>query len=133
MNRHRAWMVSAFGIVAALTAVPVGAQAQPQGRAVQEIPYVTCDGSRWRASLSGERFRHRPESGAAGHSDRIIHYRSWGGQCWEASWNSFRRRFDHTPVGGGETHADTILNFEDWDGARWTARRDGDDWVVTPG
>lgn len=122
-----------IGVLAGVLVAASATGAVAQQRVVEAIPYVTCDGSQWRASLSGEQFRHRPASGGAGHSDRIIHYRTWDGQCWEASWNSLRQRFQHTPVGGGETHADTILNFTDWDGARWTARRDGNRWAVTPG
>ncbi|MFC5345989.1 hypothetical protein ACETK8_05110 [Brevundimonas staleyi] len=129
MYGFRAGMGAVAGLMVAISAG--GAVAQQ--RVVAEIPYVTCDGSQWRASLSGEQFHHRPANGDAGHSDRIIRYRTWGGGCWQATWNSSSRTFFHTPASGAEGHPDTILNFEDWDGARWTARRDGSDWVVTPG
>lgn len=120
-----------FGVVAGVLVAASASGAAAQQRAVGEIPYVTCDGSQWRASLTGQQFRHSPANGGAGHSDRIIRYRTWGGQCWQATWNSASRSFFHTPVAGGEGHSDTILNFEDWDGVQWTARRNRDAWIVT--
>lgn len=126
MDGYRAGIGLALGLFAA-GASPVSAQE----RVVGDILYVTCDGSRWRVSLEGETFTHTPEAGGPSHEDNIMRYRTWGGACWQASWNPYRRQFFHIPVGAGQSHPDTILNFEDWDGVRWTARRDGDDWVVT--
>ena len=120
--------LAGIAIAAGLT-VADGGPTVAQERTVSDIPYVTCDGSRWRVSLEGETFTHTSEAGAS-HEDNIMRYRTWGGACWQASWNPYRRQFFHIPVGAGQSHPDTILNFEDWDGVRWTARRDGDDWVV---
>ncbi|WGM32089.1 hypothetical protein [Brevundimonas sp. NIBR11] len=123
MVGFQAVMGLALGLFAA--AAPAG---RPE-RTVSEIPYVTCDGSRWRVRLESEVFIHTPEAGGPSH-DNIMRYRTWGGACWQASWNPYRREFFHVPVGAGQSHRDAILNFEDWDGQRWTARREGGDWVV---
>ena len=127
MHVSKAGIGVAAGLIVAMTPV---AEARAQEREVSDIPYVTCDGSLWYARLSGETFLHTPERGVP-HADTIIRYRTWGGQCWQAVWNNRRRAFFHTPVDGGAGHPDTILNFEDWEGVRWTARRDGNDWIVT--
>lgn len=114
-----------------LAAGPQAASANEQ--VVELIPYVTCDDSRWRASLNGDQFMHYPrdpDGRRVEHPDVIIHYKTWGGVCWEARWNRQDRVFQHRPVAGGAGHPDTILNFEDWEGVRWTARREGDDWIV---
>ena len=103
---------------------------------VEEIRYVTCDGSQWTATLDGDRFWHfprDPETQAERHESRNIRYRTWGGGCWNATWDARRRVFLHTPVAGGTGHPDTILNYEDWSGVRWTARRNRDDWIVRRG
>ena len=105
-----------------------------QERTVETISYVTCDGSQWQASLDGDRFWHfprDPDTQAERHESENIRYRTWGGGCWDATWSTSRRQFFHTPVNGRSGHPDAILNFEDWDGVRWTARRVGDDWVVS--
>lgn len=102
-------------------------------RRVEEIPYITCDGSKWRATLSGDRFWHfpkDPETQRERHEAPIIRYQTWGGGCWQATWDEDSRVFRHRPASGGSGHPDTILNFEDWDRVRWTARRQGDDWIV---
>lgn len=102
-------------------------------RRVEQIPYATCDGSKWRASLSGAQFWHfpqDPETQPERHEAAIIRYKTWGGGCWQATWDPTARVFRHQPASGGSGHPDTILNFEDWDGVRWTARRQGDDWIV---
>ncbi len=109
-----------------------GAGATPaaaQERVVSDIPYVTCDSSRWRVALDGDAFVHTSEAGET-HEDNIMRYRTWDGTCWQASWSAYRRSFFHIPVGAGRSHPDTILNFQDWDGELWTARREGDDWIV---
>jgi hypothetical protein len=125
----------AAAVVALLPSTgPTSAQTQTQERTVGQIPYVTCEGSRWRASLDGEHFRHVPlEPGpqAQPHDDTVIHYQTWDGSCWRASWDVDARRFDHSPFGAGSAHPDTILNFLDWEGVPWTARREGDDWIVS--
>lgn len=102
-------------------------------RRVEQIPYATCDGSHWRASLSGSQFWHfprDPDTQPERHEAPVIRYQTWGGGCWQATWDPARRVFNHQPASGGAGHPDTILNFEDWEGVRWTARRDGDDWIV---
>ncbi len=124
------------GVAAAFALSATGAAAQEaaaQERWVEEINYVTCDGSQWTATLDGERFWHfprDPDTQAERHESRNIRYRTWGGGCWDATWDARRRVFMHTPVAGGPGHPDTILNYEDWRGVRWTARRERDDWVV---
>ena len=117
----------ALGLIAGAASEP----AATQERVVTEIPYITCDGSLWRASLDGERFLHTARDADAGHEDTVIHYQTWDGGCWRARWDADARRFDHSPFGAGSAHPDTILNFLDWEGVPWTARRDGDDWIVT--
>lgn len=119
-------------VVVALVAAGSG-PVLAEERVVEEIPYVTCDGGEWRASLDGDRFWHtplQPGPGAEAHADTVIHYKTWDSTCWSARWDSDRRRFDHSPIGSGRAHPDTILNFIDWDGANWTARRDRDEWIV---
>ena len=119
------------GVALVLIAGAASAPAAAQGRLVTEIPYITCDGSLWRAGLDGDRFLHTARDADAGHQDTVIHYRTWGGSCWRATWDADARRFEHSPFGSGTAHPDTILNFLDWEGVPWTARRDGDDWIVT--
>lgn len=123
------WAAGAAALALAFTAT--GAAAQEQR--VAEIRYVTCDGTEWSASLDGVWFQHFPRDGdvrADSHESRNIRYRTWGGACWDATWDSRARVFRHTPMAGGAGHPDVILNYEDWRGTRWTARRQGDDWVV---
>ena len=115
--------------VLATLALAAPAHAQPSsGQTVSEIPYTTCDGSRWSVSWRGDDFYHRPETGS-GHPDDHMDYRTWDGSCWSAKW--IGGRFFHSPKGGGAGHPDTILNFTDWDGVAWTTTRDGDGWKVT--
>ena len=121
----------AAALTLALALAATGAAAQE--RWVEEIHYVTCDGSRWSATLDDEWFWHfpdDPDTQAERHQSRNIRYRTWGGGCWNATWDARRRVFLHTPVAGGPGHPDTILNYEDWRGVRWTARRNRDDWIV---
>lgn len=123
----------AAALALALVATGAATGATAQERRVEEIPYVTCDGSQWTAALDGEWFWHfpsDPDTQAERHQSRNIRYRTWGGDCWDATWDARRRAFFHTPVSGGAGHPDTILNFEDWDGVRWTARRERDEWIV---
>ena len=127
----KTFAATAATAVAAILGLGAPAQAQPQsGQTVIDIPYTTCDGSRWTATWAGDSFYHQPEKGA-GHADRRIDYRTWGGACWSATWDAASRRFHHTPKSGGPGHHDTILNFTDWDGAAWTTTRVGDGWRVT--
>ena len=121
------------GGAAALALALAATGAAAQERWVEEIRYVTCDGSEWSATLDGEWFWHfprDPDTQAERHQSRNIRYRTWGGSCWDAAWDARRRVFLHTPVAGGPGHPDTILNYEDWRGVRWTARRNRDDWIV---
>ena len=132
MTGSGVWAGGAAALALAFTAT--GAAAQEQW--VEEIRYVTCDGSQWTATLDGDRFWHfprDPETEAERHESGNIRYRTWGGGCWDATWDAGRRVFRHSPVSGGAGHPDTILNYEDWSGVRWTARRNRDDWIVRRG
>ncbi len=72
--------------VLATLALAAPAHAQPSsGQTVGEIPYTTCDGSRWSVSWRGDDFFHRPETGS-GHPDDHMDYRTWDGSCWSAKW-----------------------------------------------
>ena len=130
------WSVTAGGAAAlalGLAAMGAATGAAAQERRVEEIHYVTCDGSQWSATLDGDRFWHfprDPDAQAERHESRNIRYRTWGGGCWDATWDARSRTFFHTPMAGGAGHPDTILNYEDWSGVRWTARRNRDDWIV---
>ena len=129
MTRSGVWA----GGAAALALLLAATGAAAQERRVDEIRYVTCDGSNWTATLDGEWFWHYPsdaDTQAERHESRNIRYRTWGGGCWDATWDARSRTFFHTPVAGGAGHPDTILNYEDWRGVRWTARRQGNDWLV---
>ena len=91
------------------------------------IAYITCDGTPYSASWSGNGFFHTPQTGGSGHFDTIIRYRAWDNKCWQATWNAKHREFFHHPLEpGGADHADYVINYITWGGSKWTAFRADD-------
>lgn len=104
------------------------------------IHYLTCDkdrkniddsyaaSNRWSATWHGNIFTHTPQLGVSGaaHDDKEIHYLTWDGTCWSATWDATENRFRHAPIQNPkQIHLDAILNYLTWDRSLWSALRTG--------